>query len=662
MSVSRQVSSATRIEVVTEGILLRRLQTDPELAGVGAVVFDEFHERNLDADVALALCLDAVLRGSALGCVEVAAVVATMLGSERDVLRGGGGGAGAASADIMLRLTALSRDDSSLDPATARRILQGARSAAATVTAMTAAAAGRRRGGGAAAAAPTAAAYDDEDLAVEAAVAAAGVDPLESEDAAEPGRDDSGEAESDTGANAGVGGGRLAAEAGADAGPGAGGSEAGEPATASTVSERRGGSPSGSVRAGASGNASGTTRPSFDSAWREQMSRDGLVGALVAAAYPDRIAECYDRSNQRPAFKLSTGLVVRLPSVNDPLGASDYLAIAEIGGVGPAANWRKDGGGNDTVRSAAGLNKLDIERYLKDMVQERDTVFWVSSRKAVQARRQTRLGCLVLSEKVVPPASDAACLPALLKGFKELGGVGAMEFSKELEAWRQRVIWLRAQAVGATGGSGGGGGGGRLAQLPDLSDLALLKSAATWLAPYLAGVRSKSDLLKLDWNKVIRSQVPRELQPLVDSEAPSHLALPTGTRTLVDYSGGVPKVRCRIQEVFGLAEAPKLAGGRIALTLELLSPRNEPLAVTDDLASFWRNSYPAVLKNLSIREHRHYWPDNPLEAEATRLTNKGVLRQQEARSKEAAQPSSSSAVSGGSAKGAAGKGAKGKKR
>ncbi|KAG2489315.1 hypothetical protein HYH03_012147 [Edaphochlamys debaryana] len=549
----------------------------------------------------------AVLRGAALGCVELAAVVANMLGGERDLLRGQAGGR---SADLMLRLEALARDDQDLDRASASRVLQGARAMAALATATTRAqqarAAAPPPAAGAAAAGRSA--LDDEDEAVAAAVAAAGAGPMESADpesgpadaASLDGADDDGEDE-------------APAAVAAPAAPAA------------------------------------PSKP-FDVAWRDQMVREGLVGALVAAAYPDRIAERKDRSNTRAAFTLSSGQVVRLPSDSDPLSSAPYLAVAEIGGVARSAAWRRDGGGNDMVRAAAGLSLAAIEGYLKEMIQERDEVFWASSSKSVLARRRRCLGRLVLSERSTP-ISDAAALPALLQGFKEMGGVRGVGLSKETEAWRQRAVWLRRQAQ-----AGPSAAAKALAELPDLSDEGLLASAPQWLAPHLAGVRRKGDMLKLDWGNILRSLLSWEQRQAVDREAPSHLTLPTGTQALVDYSGDTPVVRCRMQEVFGLAEAPRLAGGRIPLTLELLTPAQRPAAVTADLASFWANSYPEVRKQLRGEYPRHVWPENPLEAEATRLTKRALAAAEAAKAAAEAAKGTAAGAGKGGAKGGAGAG------
>ncbi|GFR51285.1 hypothetical protein Agub_g13645, partial [Astrephomene gubernaculifera] len=612
------------------------------------------------------------------------------------------------SADVMVRLEAMAAGDAACDGAAVSRILQGAKSMAAMVAA--AEAAEQRRNAAAAAAgsggspksSPSAAAgagngqTGDDDEEVAAALRAAGATPLDSADASETDdADDEGEDHQGYVGSAEEEGefSSISTSTSAD-------SQQHNPQPQPQSQPPRKPPPR---QQSPHSETSPATTGQFETAWVSQLRREGLVGALVAAAYPDRIAERRERSNTRPAYTLASGQVVRLPSPDDPLGDFAYLAVADIGGVGSAAAaaGRRDGGTNDTVRAAAGLSTAAIERYLGDMVQDREVVFWASGNKSVVARRQRRLGCLVLGERAAPPTNDEAAWPALLQGFKEMGGIRGVGLSPALESWRQRVIWLRTQARSAqptataaaassaspssshssittpttinnngkgttnsttntnnnnstitTSASVSSGNpaaaAARLASLPDLSDTALLAEAARWLRPHLAGVRSRTDIMKLDWNAILRSLVPWDLQPLVDSEAPSHLQLPTGSRAAVDYSRSPPCVRCRLQEVFGLPATPLLAGGRVPLQLELLSPAGRPVAVTSDLARFWSSTYPEVRRELRGRYPRHVWPDDPLQAEATRLTKKQLELQQERQQQQEGAAEGAAASGGGS--------------
>eukprot|EP00798_Chlamydomonas_sp_ICE-L_P008968 gene8968-16103_t len=178
-----------------------------------------------------------------------------------------------------------------------------------------------------------------------------------------------------------------------------------------------------------------------------------------------------DSSNKKASFLMASDRVVKLARDDDPLkNTSEYLAIAELGGS-------KRGDRNDVIYLAAELSKKAVDNYLSNMLTTRRVAFWATASKAVGGREQKRLGALVLSEESVP-LTDEEALPALLKGFKEMGGIANMGLSKELEAWRNRVIWLRRQEMADSG-----------SDLPDLNDSALNATAHVWLAPHLGGKR-----------------------------------------------------------------------------------------------------------------------------------------------------------------------------
>lgn len=153
---------------------------------------------------------------------------------------------------------------------------------------------------------------------------------------------------------------------------------------------------------------------------------------------------------------------------------------------------------------------------------------------------------------------------------------------------------------------------------PDVSDASLLASLETWLAPWLGRITRREQLAKLDLRGALHALLDWAGQRRLDELAPTHLAVPSGSRIALDYSSGAPALAVRLQEVFGLMESPRVAGGRVPVTLELLSPARRPVQVTRDLASFWARGYHDVRKELKGRYPKHYWPDDPLEATATR--------------------------------------------
>jgi ATP-dependent helicase HrpB len=222
----------------------------------------------------------------------------------------------------------------------------------------------------------------------------------------------------------------------------------------------------------------------------------------------------------------------------------------------------------------------------------------------VVARRVRRLVGLVIDEAPLRDAGSQATA-AMIAGIRSLG-IGCLPWTRDLEQWRARVAFARANDPrGASA-------------WPDVSEGALLDAATEWLAPWLDGVTRRDQLERVDLRAALHALLDRETQRRLDAFAPTHLTVPSGSRVTVDYSSGVPTLAVRLQEVFGLTASPRVAGGRVPVTLELLSPARRPVQVTRDLESFWARGYHEVRKELKGRYPRHYWPEDPREAVATR--------------------------------------------
>ncbi len=163
------------------------------------------------------------------------------------------------------------------------------------------------------------------------------------------------------------------------------------------------------------------------------------------------------------------------------------------------------------------------------------------------------------------------------------------------------------------------GNGSGAADFPAFDDASLLADADTWLAPFLAGYQGLGKLPEPMLIEALLSRLTRAQRATLDSWAPTHVAVPTGSRMAVDYEDeNAPCIEVRMQEVFGLADTPRIAGGKVPITMKLLSPARRPMQITRDLAGFWRGSYADVRKDMRGRYPRHYWPENPLEAEPVR--------------------------------------------
>lgn len=312
------------------------------------------------------------------------------------------------------------------------------------------------------------------------------------------------------------------------------------------------------------------------------------AGLLLALAYPDRIGQ--RRAGAAGQFRLSGGRGAMLDPT-DALAAADLLAVADLDGQGRDAR----------IFLAAPVTQSALEEAFADDIRAETEVVWDGREQIVQARRRRRLFELSLKDEPLnnPPAD--LVLPAMLEGVRSMG-LACLPWSKELEGWRRRVAFLHRASPD---------------RWPDVSDDGLLASLEEWLAPYLSGVTRRAHLDRVDLHAALTGILDWNQRQAMDAEIPTHLTVPTGNRIPIDYSGEEPVLAVRLQELFGLAETPRLGGGRIPVLLHLLSPAHRPVQVTRDLAGFWSGSYKDVKKELAGRYPRHYWPDDPLIAEPT---------------------------------------------
>ncbi|MGD8908584.1 MAG: ATP-dependent helicase HrpB [Chromatiales bacterium] len=315
---------------------------------------------------------------------------------------------------------------------------------------------------------------------------------------------------------------------------------------------------------------------------------DLSLAQSLALAYPDRIAQ----QTGHARFRLVSGRAVRLVE-NDPLATAEFLVAAQL-----------DAGAKEGRVRLAAVIALQELRDLPDLRIERQAqVYWDSAARRVRAQKVESLGAVVLSRQPLQDADPQALRGALLQGIAEQG-LGALPWSKGLRSWQARLCWLRAAL--AEGG------------LPDLSDRWLQSHLEEWLGPWLEGMTQLTQLQRLDLDTILRSRLNWEQQQLIEQEAPSHLQVPSGSRIPLIYTPGkAPILAVRLQELFGLAETPRVGRGRVPVMLHLLSPARRPMQITDDLGGFWRRTYPEVKKELKGRYPKHYWPDDPLQAVAT---------------------------------------------
>jgi ATP-dependent helicase HrpB len=311
-------------------------------------------------------------------------------------------------------------------------------------------------------------------------------------------------------------------------------------------------------------------------------------GALLALAYPDRIAKSRGTTG---VFLLANGRGANL----DPAAAlarAPFLAVAEI--AGSAAQGR--------IVLAAAITLAEIEALFANRILARAEIAFDAASVSLRARGLRRLGALALTEQPmrVEPSGETARL--LADGVVRLG-IDRLPWSKALLQWRDRVLFLR-RAEGD--------------EWPDLSDAALA-AAPDWLAAALAGKTVLGELTAEELSHAIHARIPWNLRRRLEAEAPTHFAAPSGSSVPIDYAAAEgPKLAIRVQELFGLDRHPTIAGGRVPLVVELLSPAHRPVQVTRDLPGFWGGSYAAVKSEMKGRYPRHPWPDDPLAAPATR--------------------------------------------
>jgi ATP-dependent helicase HrpB len=326
------------------------------------------------------------------------------------------------------------------------------------------------------------------------------------------------------------------------------------------------------------------------------VAREDVAGILLASAYPDRIARLR-KGGDGCQYQLSNGRSAVLPAA-DTLAGGEWLAVAEIGG--------QLGGAADRIHSACRLNPACFGEILSSQVREEEQVKWDYRREQLVAERRAVVGSIVLSARPLRQISPEA-QAAVLLGVVRRKGLDILPWSHNLRQWRARVMLLRRA------------GGDRW---PDLSDQALLDSLEEWLLPYLDGVRRLQDFSRLDLRAILHSLVPWPLALELEQLAPERLAVPSGSSIAIDYSREPPVLAVKLQEMFGCEETPAIANGRISLVVHLLSPAGRPLQITRDLAGFWRSGYQAVRREMKGRYPKHPWPDDPLQATATRHTNR----------------------------------------
>jgi ATP-dependent helicase HrpB len=323
------------------------------------------------------------------------------------------------------------------------------------------------------------------------------------------------------------------------------------------------------------------------------------AGLLLAFAYPDRIGR--RRAGGEGRFTLTNGRGAAFAE-GQALSRQEFIVAVDL----------DDRDREARILLAAPLARGELLEHFAGRIRRIESVEWDTREQAVLARRLLKLDALVLEDKPLTDVPPAAARAAMLAGVRELG-IGALPWSRDARDLQARIGFVRGPQARAAADEA----------WPDVSDAALAQSLDVWLAPWLEGITRRAHLARVPLLDALRSPLSSRQQRELEQWAPTHLTMPSGSRIRVDYvDDSAPAVSVRLQEVFGLRATPRLGRSRVPVTFRLLSPAQRPVQVTRDLESFWRGAYAQVRKDLRGRYPKHYWPENPLEASATRGTRR----------------------------------------
>ena len=334
--------------------------------------------------------------------------------------------------------------------------------------------------------------------------------------------------------------------------------------------------------------------------WQQQLQLQrtpeepalSMTGVLLAFAYPDRIAQRRRDADRR--YLLSNGRGAYFVE-GEPLSSAAYVVAAQV-----------DGAREARIYLACQLSRDDITQYHSDLIREQTLVVWDAQTESVLARKQLVLGKIVLSDEPWSEANLELIQEALVQGIRQRG-LTCLPWSEAARSLQARINFLHRVFP---------------LQWPDYSDAVLLETLEEWLSPYLNGAMRLTHVQRINLAQVLLAQLAWDKQQQLNELAPTHLTVPSGSQIPLDYDAATPVLAVRLQELFGLTETPRIAGGTVPLLIHLLSPARRPVQITQDLAGFWKTAYHEVKKDLKGRYPKHHWPDNPLEAAPTARAKK----------------------------------------
>jgi ATP-dependent helicase HrpB len=316
-----------------------------------------------------------------------------------------------------------------------------------------------------------------------------------------------------------------------------------------------------------------------------------LVPRLLLCSFPDRVAKLREEGEGR--FLLSQGRGVRLSPSSSLIKSSFIIALSVDAGDKA----------EDLAHLASPLDEKTIREECGGRIETLRKVEWDRKNARVTATIEERFGSLLLSSRPFCPSNEET-LPLVCEAVRS-GSSATLNFTREVRQFQARVSLMRLTFPDEN--------------WPDLSDECITARPGDWLLPWLGNIRCEKDLSRLDVLSCLRTLLSWKEQQRLDEMAPVSIVVPSGSSIKIDYtSGDVPVLAVKLQEMFGLAETPAIAGGRVKLLLHLLSPARRPVQITRDLKGFWNSSYQVVKKELKGRYPKHPWPEDPWSALPTR--------------------------------------------
>ncbi|RDE25046.1 ATP-dependent helicase HrpB [Motiliproteus coralliicola] len=333
-------------------------------------------------------------------------------------------------------------------------------------------------------------------------------------------------------------------------------------------------------------------------------------GLLLAFGFPDRIAQRRSGStdnNDQPGqhYRLRNGKGAEFRD-RDPLCRHRYLVCADLDGDARSAR----------IFLAAPLDAEELKQHFDAQIEQRQQIGWDNQTESVRGHSERWLGKLCLDRQPLAELDEQQLADGLIAGIRQRG-VRALPWEPRSRQLQQQLALLR-QYLGE--------------DWPDLSDAHLTNSLEHWLAPYLNGMRKLTELKRLNLRELLYNQLDWNQQQQLSQLLPERIQVPSGSHIRIDYSNPEqPLLAVRLQEIFGWQQTPTLLNGKLPLTLQILSPAQRPIQITQDLAGFWSGSYREVCKEMKGRYPKHFWPDDPLQAVATRQTKKRMDQQAKAK-------------------------------